>query len=118
MKKNTQDTGKEGEGIAKDYMQKKGYKLINQNYRYKKAEIDLIFQKEGLLIFVEVKFRSNDAFGLPEETVSNDQQDRIVAAAEHYIVETDWQEDIRFDIIAILATKKEFDIQHFEDAFY
>lgn len=118
MQKSTKDIGRKGEKIALDHLLCKGYEFLEQNYHFKKAEIDLIFQKDKLLIFVEVKFRSSDQFGYPEEMVSQRQQELILEAAENYIVENNWQNDIRFDIISILAIGKKISISHFEDAFY
>ena len=118
MQNSTKKIGQRGEKIALEYLLRKGYNFIAQNYHYKKAEIDLIFKKDGLLIFVEVKYRSNDAFGLPEEMVSEKQQELIISAADNYIQENNWEKDIRFDIISILANGKSLSINHFEDAFY
>ena len=118
MQNSTKKIGQKGEKIALDYLLGKGYNFITQNYHYKKAEIDLIFQKEQLLVFVEVKYRSSDAFGMPEEMVSEKQQELIVGAAENYIIENNWENDIRFDIISILAIGKKLSVSHFEDAFF
>lgn len=113
----TQDLGKKGEDFAIAFLKEKGYELQTRNYRYKKGEIDSIWKIDNKLIFVEVKLRSNDDFGLPEEMVGTSQQSLILQTAENYILETNWEGNIRFDIIAILNTKKT-QIEHFEDAFY
>lgn len=109
--------GKKAENIAKQFFVAKGYQIIAQNYRYQKAEIDLIIAQEQLLIFVEVKYRSSDGFGLPEEAVSESQKNRIISAAEQFIIDKNWLGDIRFDILAILQSNH-LEITHFEDAFY
>lgn len=118
MQKSTKEIGKRGENLALQYMADKGYDFITQNYHFRKSEIDLIFVKDLLLIFVEVKYRSSQDFGLPEEMVSEKQKDLILEAAENYILENNWKYDIRFDIISILAVKDQVEISHFEDAFY
>ncbi len=119
MVSNKQKKGKQGEQIARVYLTKKGYTIRQKNYRFKRYEIDIIAEREQLLVFVEVKFHENTGFGLPEEAVSDAQQDQIIEAAEQYILDTDWQGDIRFDIIAIEThTENAVKIQHFEDAFY
>ena len=112
-------TGNFGEEKAANYLVEKGYTILQRNYRHKRNEIDLIVKKGQLLIFVEVKTKSNLTYGLPEETVDQSKADRIVEAAENYLFENDWQNDIRFDIISIvLKGKLVKEIKHFEDAFY
>lgn len=111
-------TGTWGETQATAYLEAKGFKIIEQNYRYKHAEIDLIVTKNRTLIFVEVKTRSGTGFGLPEEFVNYTKAKLIMKAAEHYIYTKDWQHDIRFDIISILIlTSGAINIKHIEDAF-
>lgn len=115
---NTQKIGKKGENIAVEFLEKKNYQVLLKNYRYKKNEVDLIAIKNSLLIFVEVKLRSNLDYGMPEETVSEAQKKRIIETAEHYIIENNWQNDIRFDIISITNLNDSYKIEHFEDAFF
>ena len=112
------DTGKQGEEEAVRYLTGKGYELIEQNYRHQHAEIDLIAQKGKLLVFVEVKTRSNLSFGNPEEFVSYTKARLVMKAAEHYIFAKDWHHDVRFDIIAVAMTPEGAKIKHLEDAFY
>jgi putative endonuclease len=109
--------GNYGEQLAAEFLAEAGYEILARNFRYKHAEIDIIARKEGLLVFVEVKLRSSKFFGVPEEFVGPEKEEKIREAAEHYMEEKNWQEDIRFDIIAIL-TKPEIEIAHFQDAFY
>ncbi len=113
-----QTFGKLGEEKAAAFLKGKGYEVLAQNHRYKKSEIDLICQKDGLLIFVEVKTRSSRAFGNPETFVSENQRMAIIRAAEAYMDETNWGGDLRFDIIAIVSRGGEEEITHLEDAFY
>lgn len=117
MKTAAQQAGASGERLAARFLEEKGYQILCQNYRYRRAEIDLIARKEQLLIFVEVKTRKSSSFGLPEEFVDDKQAALIIQAADHYIFENNWQGNIRFDIIAILTHPK-IDIQHFPDAFF
>ena len=104
-----------GENHACAYLEKAGFKIIRRNYRYKRAEIDVIASSEGLLLFVEVKYRSTHQFGYPEDFVSSNQVKKILEAAEAFIEEFDWNKAIRFDIIAIDSKMR---IEHFEDAFH
>ncbi|MDF9801011.1 putative endonuclease [Catalinimonas alkaloidigena] len=117
MRTPAQHTGQSGEELAARFLEKKGFTIISRNYRYRRAEVDLIARKAQLLIFVEVKTRKGSAFGNPEDFVDSKKAALVIEAADHYIHQNDWQGNIRFDIIAIL-TKPEVDIQHMEDAFF
>ncbi|MBD1397269.1 YraN family protein [Pontibacter sp. JH31] len=110
-------TGFNGEDLATDHLREKGYRIVQRNLRMGKGEIDIIARKDDLLVFVEVKTRTNDDFGYPEEFVSRSKQRMILNAADAYILKSGWQEDIRFDIIAITMTKPP-EIFHIEDAFH
>ena len=113
-----QQLGKQAEDLAVGYLQNKGFKILKRNYRYKKAEIDIIAQKNTCLVFVEVKARTSQGFGYPEEAVGPTQQKLIRSAAENYMRAHDWNQAIRFDVIALLQQKGVMEIMHFEDAFY
>ncbi|MEM8894262.1 MAG: YraN family protein [Bacteroidota bacterium] len=109
------EIGSDGEQKASDYLQDKGYEIVSTNYRYKRGEVDLIAKKGSLLVFVEVKTRNNLQYGNPESFVSARQQELILEAANAYMIDTDWQGLVRYDIIAVVPGKE---IEHFEDAFY
>ncbi|ELR73707.1 hypothetical protein C900_02111 [Fulvivirga imtechensis AK7] len=111
-----QKTGREGEAAACDFLIKKGYEILETNYRYKKSEIDIIAKKEQLLVFIEVKTKSYSSFGYPEEAVNTRKAQKVIEGAENYIYELNWEKNIRFDIIAIDNSTNE--ILHLEDAFY
>ncbi|WP_420317200.1 YraN family protein [Ekhidna sp.] len=107
--------GIQGEEIAKQHYEKNGCEILESNYRYKRAEIDLIaLLNEELLIFIEVKNRSRKDFGDPESFVSDAQQERIKEAAEDYIFAINWKKDVRFDIVCVESNDV---IEVFEDAF-
>lgn len=110
--------GKEGEQIAVDYLTKKGYKIAYRNYRYLKAEIDIIARKEDILAIVEVRSRSSDFIMDIADTVTPKKIKLLVMAADHYVTETDLDVEVRFDIITILKNKKQFKLEHLEAAFY
>lgn len=114
----TTKIGNTGEQLATEYLIKRGYEIVVRNYRYKKAEVDIIARKDKLLIFVEVKTRRSNLFGEPEEAVNQAKITLLLAAAEHFVETTDWRYDIRFDIMAIRHDRKPPEITHFEDAFY
>ncbi|MDQ0066827.1 YraN family protein [Chryseobacterium lathyri] len=112
------DFGKIAEDLAAEYLQKNGYRIITRNFRFQKAEIDIIAEKEGLIIIVEVKARSTDAFMLPQEAVTKTKIKSIVMAANHYLEEFSRNNEVRFDIISVLADeKKKLTIEHITDAF-
>ena len=114
MKEDKIKIGAEAENQAAEYLVSKGFEIKARNYRHKKSEIDLIIQKDDWLIFVEVRKRTNLAFGYPEESISANKRNKIMEGANHYLEETQWQGNVRYDIIAIDGKE----IVHFEDAFY
>jgi len=108
--------GEIGEQLAADFLVNRGFDILERNYRYKRAEIDIIGQKDNLLVFFEVKYRKNNSFGNPEDFVTGRKIELIQMASENYIEEIQWKGNIRFDIIGILK-KSPSEIEHFEDAF-
>ncbi|WP_274474206.1 YraN family protein [Mangrovimonas aestuarii] len=112
------DLGKKGEQMAVDFLVDKGYSILERNYRYLKAEIDIIIQKDEVVCAVEVKTRSTSDFGNPQDFVKPKQIKLLVEALNHYILENDLDVEGRFDIIAILNNKKGTQIEHLEDAFF
>lgn len=113
------DLGREAEQLAKSWLETKGYTFVEANYRYKHAEIDLIMTHKGIMIFVEVKFRSGTGFGYAEEFVDYRKRQLIIRAADHYIFAKDWHHDIRFDIVGVYRDRHgHIAYRHFEDAFY
>ncbi|MGL6126231.1 YraN family protein [Chryseobacterium artocarpi] len=115
---NHNDFGKIAEDLAADYLQKNGYKILSRNFRFQKAEIDIITEKDDLIVIVEVKARSTDAFMLPQEAVTKTKIKSIVSAANHYLEEFNRQNEVRFDIISVLPDEqKNLMIDHIIDAF-
>lgn len=97
-------TGAKAETLAKQYLQKQGLEFIEQNYRSRRGEIDLIFkQNTNTIIFVEVKYRSSAQFGHAEEMVTIHKQKKIMKTALSYLQEKRLTESViaRFDVIAI-----------------
>lgn len=110
--------GKEGEDMAARFLIEKGYEIVRRNYRYKQSEIDLIVKKDNWLIFVEVKLRSSDAYGYPEDFVDYKKAKNVIDGAEQYTYENDWQGNVRYDIVSIRLLKDKTEIIQIEDAFY
>jgi len=112
------DLGEKGEQLAVDFLIKKGYDIIERNYRFDKAEVDIIARQKDTLAIVEVKTRSSKDFGNPQDFVNTKKINLLVKAVDEYINIKDLEVDVRFDIIAIVKEGKGFDIEHLEDAFY
>ena len=112
------ELGKKGEQLAIDFLVKNGYKILEKNYRYLKAEVDIIAQKGAVLAVVEVKTRSTAYFGNPQDFVNPKKIKLLLSTIDNYVVEKDLEVEVRFDIIAIIHQKKETKIEHLEDAFF
>lgn len=112
------ELGKRGEEIAVDFLQQNGYKILETNWTFLKAEIDIIAIKENILAVVEVKTRSSLDFGLPQDFVKPKKIQLLVKAINEFVVTNDLEVDVRFDIIAIHRDRQKFNIEHLEDAFF
>ena len=110
--------GKKGEQLAVDFLLKNGYDIVERNYRFDKAEVDIIAQKEDILAIVEVKTRSTVDFGNPQDFVKPKQIKNLVKAVDEYVTVNDLDVEVRFDIIAIVKEGNGFSIEHLENAFY
>lgn len=111
------DLGKKGEKLAIEYLIKKGYEIVETNYRFLKAEVDVIAKKKNVLIGVEVKTRSTNEFGNPQDFVNPQKIKLLVTAINNYVIEKDLDTEVRFDIIAIVKIKDNYKIEHIKDAF-
>jgi putative endonuclease len=112
------DLGKLGENLAVVFLKSHGYEIIETNWTFQKAEIDIIAQKENTLAIIEVKTRSSIAFGLPQDFVKPKKIQLLVKAVDEYVTSNALNVEVRFDIIAIHKEGGEFKIEHIEDAFY
>jgi putative endonuclease len=111
------EKGKYGEKLAQEYLINHGYKIRHTNWRARRYEIDIIAQKNDILMFCEVKYRSSNMFGEPESFVTIQKQKNIIKAAASYVGRVCWQGESRFDIISILEMGKTIKINHIEDAY-
>lgn len=112
------ELGKKGEQLAVDYLLKHGYSIVERNYRFQKAEIDIIAKKETILAIIEVKTRSTSDFGNPQDFVKPKQIQNLVKAVDEYVTKNNLDIEVRFDIIALVRQSNGFDIEHLENAFY
>jgi len=111
------ELGKKGEKIAQNFLQTQGYKILATNWRFGKAEIDIIAQKEQILVVVEVKTRSSEHYGKPEIFVNKKKMTLLLEAINHYVEENNIEDEIRFDIISIIINQYREDLEHIENAF-
>jgi putative endonuclease len=109
--------GNEGEDLAVALLQKKGYSILAKNYRYLKAEVDIIALKGKILVAVEVKTRSTPEFGDPREFLKPAQIKRLVEAVDHFVNSKGLDYEVRFDFIGIIKNKLGTRLEHIEDAF-
>lgn len=112
------ELGKLGEELAVKLLQKNGYVILETNWTFQKAEIDILAQKNNILAVIEVKTRSSLDFGLPQDFVKPKKIQLLVKAVNEYVTANDLEVDIRFDIIAIHKKENDYLIEHIEDAFY
>ncbi|WP_411893834.1 YraN family protein [Winogradskyella sp. A2] len=112
------DLGKKGEQLAVDFLIKNGYDILERNYRFDRAEVDIIARKEGILSIIEVKTRTTVDFGNPQDFVKPKQIKNLVKAVNEYITEDQLDLEVRFDIIAIVQENQSFKLEHLKDAFY
>ncbi len=112
------ELGEKGEQLAVDFLIKNGYTIRDKNWRYQKAEVDIIAEKDGILAVIEVKTRSTTDFGNPQDFVNQKKIKLLVAAIDEYVTSKDLDVEVRFDIIAIVKEDATFNLEHLEDAFY
>ena len=118
MKNNNQKLGGWGEDLASDYLLKKGYKILEKNYRNNYGEIDIVAKKKKIIIFIEVKTRSGRSFGLPEEAVNRTKQGKLIKISEKYILDNRIKGNYQIDVIAIEkdSITKKVNLRHLKNA--
>lgn len=112
------ELGKLGERLAEAYLKRHDIEVLETNYRWKREEIDLIAKDTNILVFVEVKTRTSDAYAPPEKSVSRSKQRHLIRAANAYIQEKKIDLEARFDVISVIYNTYETRIDHIRDAFY
>lgn len=99
------EVGRVGEAAAEAYFLRNGYRIVARNDRTKRAEIDLIVQKDGVLVFVEVKTRSDESLGSPEETLSQAALRRLRRHAQVYVASCRWTGACRIDAVCVVVAQ-------------
>jgi len=113
------DLGRKGESLAKAHLENSGYEILDENWTHGKLEVDLIAYKNKVIIFTEVKTRTGNRFGEPEDFVDLRKQKLLADAADEYIYLMNHQGEVRFDIISVLFDQKNnYILKHIEDAFW
>lgn len=111
------DFGAQGEDIAIDYLRRKGYVILDRNWRSGHREIDIVARKDDTVVFVEVKARANAFYGNPEDAVTRRKMHLLVLAADAYLRYNAIDLEVRFDVITITGTTGKPYIRHYECAF-
>lgn len=112
------DLGKRGESIAREYLLNEGYRILDQNWRWRRKEIDIIAKKDGGIVVVEVKTRHENFSAEPYESVTMQKIRNIVEVADHWLKFTRTDLDCRFDVISITVKKDGSHLlEHFQGAF-
>ena len=109
--------GEEGEKIAVNYLKSRGYIIHHTNWRMSHLEVDIIAEDNGELVFIEVKTRSSDKYGEPEEAVDDQKERDLLRLASVYLENLQLEVPARFDIISIIISVNTSNVTHFEDAF-
>lgn len=109
--------GDEGEKIAQEFFKKKGFKILEKNYRTVFGEIDIIAKDKDVLVFIEVKTRADAAFGHPFEAVDRRKREKIRKVALCYMKNLKKECAARFDVLSINVEGGSEKIEHFRDAF-
>ena len=110
--------GKYGENKAAIYLESKGYHILERNYRFQRAEIDLIARKGDIIAIVEVKTRTGIALEHMVDAINRGKIQRLVAAADQYLSSRQLAFEVRFDIIWITRHTNGISLEHLKNAFY
>lgn len=119
-KKNNKEVGRLGEDIAVRFLEEKGFTILDRNYNFEHAELDIVAYQGRFIVFVEVKTRSSKNYGEPEEAIDENKRKQLLHVAEAWIFERKMEgAPARFDVISVLypdSPKEE--IRHYEEAFW
>jgi putative endonuclease len=113
------DIGKQGEDLAAQHLHQQGYEILARNWRYRRAEVDIIARDGAIVVFVEVKAKSYDYYGDPAESVDAKKEEFMAHAAGAYCEEIGHEWEIRFDIISVvIGNDDKVTLDHYKDAFF
>ena len=109
--------GKKGEELAKEYFEQNGYEILHCNWSYSRFEVDIIASKNNLLHFIEVKARSSNRFGHPEESVDKKKIQNLMSAAEEFLHQFPQWKKIQFDILSVTIKENQTEFFLIEDVY-
>jgi putative endonuclease len=112
------ETGKEGELLARKFLEKEGYEIITTNWRYGRLELDIIAEKQGVLHIVEVKTLSSTSAGFPEEQVTHKKMDHLTRAADAFLHQYGKSVQLQFDIVSVVLKEGDATYLHIQDIYY
>jgi putative endonuclease len=110
--------GGEGEQYVARRLYEEGYLILERNWRQKPYEVDLIVYRADTLIFVEVKTRTDERFGVKRWGMTESKKQALINAGYFYMEKYDWDTEFRFDVITIAKVANEWEVKHFKDAFF
>ncbi len=115
----TREAGAEAEEAACAFLEARGARIVERNFRARGGEIDIVAREKDVLVFVEVRFREGEGFGAPEETIGLAKRRKIVSAAREYLgrVPLNSWKVARFDVIAVIGTGPDAVLRHYPGAF-
>ncbi|MEO0025935.1 MAG: YraN family protein [candidate division WOR-3 bacterium] len=114
----SRDLGREGEIAAQEFLKRSGYRILATNYRCRFGEIDIVSERDGTVVFVEVKARSSDRFGQPAEAVTRSKQVRLYRLAQEFLLRHNLEDvPVRFDVLTLVRLGGDMEIEHLEGAF-
>jgi len=114
----TRQRGDLGEDAAARYLEQRGFRVLDRNWRFRQWELDLVCMDGDTVVFVEVKTRSVTTMGTPADALDRKKQARLVKAASQYLTKKElWDEPCRFDLAAVIDTGISMDVEHIENAF-
>jgi putative endonuclease len=117
-KHQNKDKGDLGEELAAKYLIDNGYRIVEAKWKFMRFELDLIAEKNSVIVFVEVKLRYSRVYGEPWEAVNKSKQKKMMVSADAYIKQKKCMQEPRFDIISIVQGNGKTEITHIEKAFY
>ncbi|MCX6268988.1 MAG: YraN family protein [Bacteroidetes bacterium] len=112
------ELGKAGEEAATNFLEEKGYRILERNWRFGREEIDIIARDGNFVVIVEVKTRTSNVFSEPEAAVTKSKQRILIRAANAFVNYRRQGGEVRFDIVTILIRPEGTTINHIADAFY
>ena len=115
---NTREVGKLGENIAKSFLKKEGYKIIEENFWCRYGEIDIIAKEEEYIVFIEVKLTTNNSFINPQEKVDYTKRKHLIKVARYYLSKHQKEFNFRFDVVAICNYKHNREVNLIRNAFF